>query len=147
MADSDDPYDLHRFVEAQASKTNIQQVKEELRAGRKQSHWMWYVFPQVAGLGSSRTSQRYAIKSRQEADAYLAHDLLGPRLRECTEIVNSIDGRSATDIFGYPDVLKFRSSMTLFEAVADNPSPFRTALETYYDESDKCDHTLEFISE
>jgi len=147
MTDSDDPYNLYRFVEAQESKINIEQIKEELRAGRKQGHWMWYVFPQVSGLGSSRMSKRYAIKSRQEAEAYLAHELLGPRLRECTEIVNSIDRRSATEIFGHPDVLKFRSSMTLFQAVAEDQSPFRTALETYYNKSEKCEHTLEIISE
>ena len=145
MTDSNDPYNLQRFVEAQ--KSDIERVKEELRAGKKQTHWMWYVFPQVAGLGKSRRSKRYAIKSRDEAEAYLSHDILGPRLRECTEIVNNTEGKSAYDIFGSPDYMKFRSSMTLFDAVTDEPSPFRTALEKYYDKSDLCEHTIEFISQ
>lgn len=144
MTDSDDPYDLERFVEAQ--NPVIDQVKKELRSGRKRSHWMWFVFPQVAGLGKSRKARRYAVSSRQEAEAYLAHPVLGPRLRECTEIVNGVDGRSANQIFGSPDDLKFRSSMTLFEAVADEPSPFSTALELYYD-GERDQKTLEFLSE
>jgi len=131
MPGSRGPYDLRRFVEAQESV--IADVKAELRAGRKRTHWMWYVFPQMEGLGTSRKSKKYGISSRAEAEAYLAHEILGPRLRECTAIVNGIDGRSATDIFGSPDDLKFRSSMTLFEAVANDPAPFRTALERYYD--------------
>lgn len=143
MNDPDDPYNLQRFVEAQ--KSEIEQIKEELRAGEKQTHWMWYVFPQVAGLGKSSTSKRYAIKSREEAIAYLAHEILGPRLRECTEIVNAVDDRSAYEIFGSPDNKKFRSSMTLFDTVADNPEPFRTALEKYYEEPDE--YTIEFLSE
>lgn len=135
MAHSDDPHDLRRFVEAQDSV--IEEVKEELRSGRKRTHWMWYVFPQMEGLGRSRMARRYAIASREEAEAYLAHSILGPRLRECTELVNAVEGRSANEIFGSPDDLKFRSSMTLFDAVADDPTPFRTALERYYDgESD-----------
>lgn len=143
MNDPDDPYNLQRFVEAQ--KSEIEQIKEELRAGEKQTHWMWYVFPQVAGLGKSSTSKRYAIKSREEAIAYLAHEILGPRLRECTEIVNAVDDRSAYEIFGSPDNKKFRSSMTLFDTVADDPKPFRTALEKYYEEPDE--YTIEFLSE
>ena len=143
MNDLDDPYNLQRFVEAQ--KSEIEQIKEELRAGEKQTHWMWYVFPQVAGLGKSSPSKRYAIKSREEALAYLAHEILGPRLRECTEIVNAVDDRSAYEIFGSPDNKKFRSSMTLFDTVADDPEPFRTALEKYYEEPDE--HTIEFLSE
>jgi uncharacterized protein (DUF1810 family) len=131
MAESDDPHDLQRFVEAQDPV--IETVKEELRSGQKRSHWMWYVFPQMEGLGRSRMSRRYAISSRDEAEAYLTHPTLGPRLRECTEIVNGVDGRSANEIFGSPDDLKFRSSMTLFETVADDPEPFRTALDRYYD--------------
>ena len=131
MTGSDDPYDLRRFVEAQDSV--IEEVKEELRAGQKRTHWMWYVFPQMEGLGRSQMAQRYAIVSREEAEAYLAHSILGPRLHECTELVNAVEGRSANDIFGSPDDLKFRSSMTLFDAVADDPTPFRTALKRYYD--------------
>ena len=135
MTGSSDPYGLQRFVEAQDPV--IDEVKKELRSGRKRTHWMWFVFPQLEGLGSSQTSQRYAISSRAEAEAYLDHSILGSRLRECTEIVNGVEGRSANDIFGSPDDLKFRSSMTLFEAVATDPAPFGTALDLYYEgESD-----------
>ncbi|AXG08502.1 DUF1810 domain-containing protein [Haloplanus rubicundus] len=131
MTDSSNPYDLQRFVEAQDPV--IKDVKKELRSGRKRTHWMWFVFPQMEGLGRSRKAQRYAISSRDEAQAYLAHPILGPRLRECTELVNAIEGRSANEIFGSPDDLKFRSSMTLFDTVADESTPFRIALEQYYD--------------
>ena len=131
MSGSSDPFDLQRFVEAQ--EPVIDDVKQELRSGRKRSHWMWYIFPQIVGLGHSEMSRRYAIASREEAGAYLSHPVLGPRLRECTDLVNSLDGRSANDVFGSPDDLKFRSSMTLFEAVANDPEPFETALEKYYD--------------
>ena len=129
-----DPHDLERFVEAQAGV--IESAKQELRSGRKRGHWMWFVFPQVEGLGSSRTSRRYAIGSRDEAAAYLSHPTLGPRLRECTAIVNGLEDRTAHEVFGSPDDLKFRSSMTLFDAVADGSDPFETALERYYDEPD-----------
>jgi len=122
MPTPDDPHDLHRFVDAQESV--IDQVKEELRNGQKETHWMWFVFPQAEGLGSSTTAQKYAISSRTEAEAYLTHPVLGSRLRECTELVLSIEGRTATQIFGSPDDLKFRSSMTLFDAVADEPPRF-----------------------
>lgn len=132
MTRPNDPHDLQRFVEAQ--EPVIEDVKEELRSGRKRTHWMWYVFPQMEGLGRSQTAQRYAISSREEAEAYLAHPVLGPRLRECTELVNAVEGCSANEIFGSPDDLKFRSSMTLFDTVADDPSPFRAALERYYDD-------------
>lgn len=131
MTDAEDPHNLQRFVEAQDPV--IETVKKELRTGRKRSHWMWFVFPQVAGLGRSRKARRYAISSREETEAYLAHPILGPRLRECTELVNAIEGRSANDVFGSPDDEKFRSSMTLFDAVSDGPTPFETALERYYD--------------
>ncbi|WP_338737641.1 DUF1810 domain-containing protein [Haloplanus salilacus] len=139
-----DPHDLQRFVAAQDPV--IEQVKSELRSGRKRTHWMWFVFPQVAGLGSSEMARRYAISSRAEAEAYLSHPVLGPRLTECTGIVNGIDGRSATEIFGSPDDLKFRSSMTLFDAVADDPTPFGTALERYYG-GDPDEQTLQFLSD
>ncbi|WP_018257592.1 DUF1810 domain-containing protein [Halomicrobium katesii] len=139
-----DPHDLQRFVEAQESV--IGTVKRELRSGRKRSHWMWFVFPQVAGLGRSEMAQRFAIASRAEADAYLRHPALGPRLRECTAIVNGLDGRSANDIFGSPDDLKFRSSMTLFETVADDPTPFATALVRYYD-GDRDQKTLDLLDD
>lgn len=144
MTGSEDPHNLQQFVNAQESV--IDQVKKELRAGRKRSHWMWFVFPQVEGLGSSQMAQRYAISSREEAEAYLSHPILGPRLRECTELVNDIDGKSANDIFGSPDDLKFRSSMTLFEAVADEPAPYRTALDKFYD-GETNQQTLHFLAD
>ena len=143
MTDSNNPHNLKRFVKAQ--KGEIDQVKQELQVGNKQTHWMWYVFPQIIGLGNSSKSERYAIKSREEAEAYLAHDILGPRLQECTTIVNEIEGKSAYEIFGSPDHKKFCSSMTLFDAVTEPPSPFNTALEKYYDTSDE--YTLQFLSE
>jgi uncharacterized protein (DUF1810 family) len=124
-----DPFDLNRFVQAQESVYS--RVVSELSAGRKQSHWMWFVFPQVAGLGLSATSQRYAIASRKEASAYLDHALLGPRLIECTRLVLAVRERSIRAILGSPDDAKFRSSMTLFEAVSDNPI-FGEALEKYF---------------
>ena len=144
MTGSGDSCDLQRFVEAQDPV--IEDVKKELRSGRKRTHWMWFVFPQIEGLGRSRRAQRYAISSRDEAKAYLAHPILGQRLRECTELVNAVEGRSANEIFGSPDDLKFRSSMTLFDTVADDPTPFRTALERYYDgEPDR--KTLELLED
>ena len=105
----------------------------ELRAGRKQSHWMWFVFPQISGLGSSPMSQHYALNSLKEARAYLDHPLLGARLRDCTAAVLALEGRSAHDIFGTPDDLKFRSSMTLFREAAEDPKPFQAALDRYFD--------------
>jgi len=111
-----DPYDLTRYVAAQ--QPVFARVCAELAAGRKQTHWMWFVFPQLRGLGSSPMAERYGIGSLEEARAYLAHPLLGERLRHCTQLVNGVDGRSAEEIFGYPDYLKFRSCMTLFAAAA-----------------------------
>ncbi len=108
----DDPFHLQRFVEAQ--QTIYGQAQSELAAGEKRSHWMWFIFPQIAGLGSSPTAQRFAITGLAEAKAYLAHPLLGPRLRECTTLVNAASGRSLAAIFGYPDDLKFHSCITLF---------------------------------
>lgn len=113
-----DPYDLERFVAAQ--NPVIDRVQAELAAGQKRTHWMWFVFPQIRGLGSSPMARRYAISSLAEAAAYLRHPVLGPRLRECTRLVMQVEGRSAAEIFGYPDGLKFRSSMTLFAQVADD---------------------------
>ena len=112
----DDRYDLTRFVEAQ--EPVFDRVLAELAAGRKQSHWMWFVFPQLRGLGSSPTARHYAITSLEEARAYLAHEVLGERLRGCARLVNRIEGRTIEEIFGYPDHLKFRSCMTLFERAA-----------------------------
>jgi uncharacterized protein (DUF1810 family) len=126
----DDPYNLQRFVAAQAPV--YEQVRAELRAGRKQSHWMWFVFPQIAGLGRSETARRFAISSREEAEAYLQHPMLGTRLRECTRLVNGIDGRSIGEIFGSPDDLKFHSSMTLFARVAADNKVFNAALRKYF---------------
>jgi len=125
-----DPYDLTRYVAAQ--QPVFARVCAELAAGRKQTHWMWFVFPQLRGLGSSPMAERYGIGSLEEARAYLAHPLLGERLRHCTQLVNGVDGRSAEEIFGYPDYLKFRSCMTLFDNVAPDPSLFRAALVKYF---------------
>ncbi len=108
----DDPFHLQRFITAQQTVYN--QARSELAAGEKRTHWMWFIFPQIAGLGSSPTAQRYAVTGLAEAKAYLAHPLLGPRLRECTTLVNAAHGRSLASIFGYPDDLKFHSSITLF---------------------------------
>jgi uncharacterized protein (DUF1810 family) len=127
--------DLERFVTAQQGVHET--ALAELRAGRKRSHWMWFVFPQIAGLGSSATAQHYAISSLDEARAYLAHPVLGPRLREAAAAVLGVTGRTAADIFGYPDDLKLRSSMTLFARAADEPSSvFAQVLERYYDGPD-----------
>jgi uncharacterized protein (DUF1810 family) len=126
-----DRFDLDRFVAAQDPVFN--RVCVELTAGDKQSHWMWFIFPQLRGLGSSATAQRFGLGSLAEARAYLAHPLLGERLRRCTELVNRIDGRSAQEIFGYPDNLKFRSSMTLFALAAEDGSKlFGEALAKYF---------------
>jgi uncharacterized protein (DUF1810 family) len=112
-----DPFNLQRFIDAQQAV--FSRVCAELAAGRKESHWMWFVFPQLAGLGSSSTARHYAIGSLEEACAYLAHPILGPRLRQCTGLVNRIEGRPIEKIFGYPDYLKFRSCMTLFARAGD----------------------------
>ncbi len=127
---AEDPFDLRRFVEAQAD--SYARALQELRSGRKRSHWMWFVFPQFDGLGSSATTRRYAIRSVAEARAYLRHPVLGARIAECTAIVNGIDGRTAREVFGAPDDLKFRSSMTLFELVSVPDSVFASALEKYF---------------
>ncbi|HJS91628.1 MAG TPA: DUF1810 domain-containing protein [Steroidobacteraceae bacterium] len=121
---------LERFVEAQDPV--IERVLLELRAGRKTSHWMWFVFPQIQGLGHSPMAQRFAIGSRAEAEAYLAHPVLGPRLRECARLVNEVEGRTIEEIFGYPDYLKFRSSMTLFAHAGTDPRVFVEALRKYF---------------
>jgi uncharacterized protein (DUF1810 family) len=125
-----DPYNLARFVEAQSG--TYETALAELRAGQKRSHWMWFIFPQIAGLGSSPMAQHYAISSIEEAQAYLAHPVLGSRLKACTEAVNGQDGRSAHEIFGSPDDMKFRSSMTLFGEADPAEPAFRTALDRYF---------------
>jgi len=124
-------YDLERFVEAQADC--YEQVTRELRVGRKSSHWMWFIFPQIAGLGHSETAGRYAISSLAEAAAYLRHPVLGPRLRECAQLVVEVKGRSIDQILGYPDNLKFRSSMTLFAKAGPDEEVFRNVLQKYFD--------------
>jgi uncharacterized protein (DUF1810 family) len=132
MTDGDvsDRYGLQRFVDAQAAV--FEQVCSELRAGRKRSHWMWFIFPQIKGLGSSPMAMRFAISSLAEARAYLDHAVLGPRLRECCEIVVGVAGRSVDEIFGYPDDLKFHSSITLFAKAAVENRVFLDALEKYF---------------
>ena len=125
-----DPYDLKRFVDAQARVYD--DVLAELRAGRKRSHWIWFIFPQIAGLGRSPTAARYAISSLAEARAYLGHHVLGSRLRECARLVNAIDGKSIDDVFGWPDNLKVRSSMTLFSRATDDNDEFVALLDKFY---------------
>lgn len=125
-----DTYDLVRFLDAQAD--SYARALGELCAGQKRSHWMWFLFPQFDGLGTSATTRRYAIKTLAEAREYLRHPVLGPRLAECTRVVNQLDGRSAQQIFGHPDEMKFCSSMTLFELASGPDSPFATALDKYF---------------
>jgi uncharacterized protein (DUF1810 family) len=126
-----DFFNLQRFVEAQDDEIDV--ARAELRRGRKCGHWMWFVFPQMKGLGSSETANYYAISCRAEAEACLSHPVLGPRLIDCTELVNLVERRSAVDIFGYPDWLKFRSSMTLFAMLNHGTTPFSKALDKYFD--------------
>ena len=125
-----DPFDLQRFVDAQADV--YEDVHDELHAGRKATHWMWFVFPQLRGLGHSPMAQRYGIASLDEARAYLAHPVLGERLRECTRLVLGVDGRNARAIFGSPDDFKFRSCMTLFGFAAPDEDVFAQALDRHF---------------
>ena len=125
-----DPFDLQRFVDAQHG--HYEQALAEIRAGVKQSHWMWFIFPQYAGLGSSATSRHFAIKSRAEAVAYVEHPILGPRLIECTKAALAVDATTAIEVFGYPDDLKLRSSATLFAAVSERGSVFERLLEKWF---------------
>ena len=125
-----DIYNLQRFVDAQDPE--IERARAELKKGSKSGHWMWFVFPQIQGLGRSETSRWYAISSRQEAEAYLKHPILGPRLRECTQLVNLVQGRSAREIFGSTDELKFHSSLTLFASVTSDNAVFNEALQKYF---------------
>ena len=125
-----DAFQLRRFLDAQ--EPVFADVVAELRAGRKSSHWMWFIFPQIEGLGHSSTARYFAIHSLDEAKAYLAHPILGPRLRECARLVNSIEGRTVIEIFGYPDDLKFCSSMTLFARATDDNAEFVEAIHKYF---------------
>jgi uncharacterized protein (DUF1810 family) len=125
-----DPHNLQRFVDAQ--RDVYERVEMELRAGRKETHWMWFIFPQIAGLGHSSMAQKFALASLAEAKAYLDHPLLGPRLRKCTNLVTSVDGRSIEEILGYPDNLKFHSSMTLFAHATSDNQVFVDALRKYF---------------
>ena len=127
---SGDIYNLQRFVDAQAPV--FDRVLAELHAGRKRSHWMWFIFPQVTGLGSSGMARTFAISGRAEAAAYLQHEVLGPRLRQCTDLVNRISGSTIDPIFGYPDDLKFHSCVTLFAQVAPSEAIFQAALDKYF---------------
>jgi uncharacterized protein (DUF1810 family) len=127
---ADDPFDLERFLWAQES--TLEAVRRELGRGRKTSHWMWFIFPQVAGLGRSATAQRYAIRSAAEARAYLAHPLLGERLRECCELLLTHRGQEPESILGHVDAIKLRSSMTLFDSVSKEPV-FGCVLAAFYD--------------
>ena len=126
----DDRFELQRFVDAQ--QPIYETVLSELRAGRKRSHWMWFIFPQISGLGHSSTAQTFAVSSLAEAAAYLAHPILGPRLRECAGLVTGIKGRSVDEIFDGPDDLKFHSSMTLFARAAPRERIFAACLEKYF---------------
>ena len=125
-----DRHDLQRFVDAQSEM--FDEVRSELRAGRKTGHWIWFIFPQFNGLGHSATARQFAISSREEAAAYAAHPILGPRLRECISLVNAIAGRGIRHILGTPDDLKFRSSMTLFAQVCPGDPIFTDAIGKYY---------------
>jgi uncharacterized protein (DUF1810 family) len=129
----DDAFDLDRFETAQQEGGTYAAAVSELHAGRKLSHWMWFVFPQIGGLGQSATSRRYAIASLAEARAYLEHPVLGPRLRECAGILAGLSGRSALEIFGVIDAMKLRSSMTLFARAAPEERLFQQVLDAYFD--------------
>lgn len=130
MESADDPFDLKRFVRAQAPV--YRSVVDELRGGHKSGHWIWFIFPQLRGLGSSPLAARFGISSLDEARAYLQHDLLGPRLHECTQLVNQVQGRSIREIFGPPDDLKLCSSMTLFARATDDNQDFVALLAKFY---------------
>lgn len=142
MAEQDDLYDLNRFVKAQAS--DYARALAEIRQGKKRSHWMWYIFPQFAGLGFSATSQHYAIKSLAEAEAYLQHPILGARLVECAKAMLQVNGRSAYEILGSPDDMKLRSCATLFAQVSPAGSVFHQLLDQYF-QGELDARTLELI--
>jgi uncharacterized protein (DUF1810 family) len=142
MTASEDIYDLNRFVQAQEG--DYQRALAEIRSGRKRTHWMWYIFPQIDGLAFSSASRYDAIKSIDEARAYLAHPILGPRLLECAEAALQVEGRSATEIFGSPDDLKLRSSATLFASASLPGSVFERLIDKFYD-GGRDDRTLRLL--
>jgi uncharacterized protein (DUF1810 family) len=142
LDETPDPYDLQRFVAAQSEVYSS--VCAELDSGRKVTHWMWFIFPQVRGLGQSPTSRRFAISSLEEARAYLEHPVLGPRLRDCTQRVQRLEGRTARQIFGSPDDLKFRSCLTLFAHASGHEPLFEAALRRYYG-GEYDDRTVELV--
>jgi uncharacterized protein (DUF1810 family) len=144
MTAADDPHDLARFVEAQAG--DYETALAEIRAGRKRSHWMWYIFPQIDGLGFSSMARRYAIRSLDEARAYLDHPVIGPRLVEITEAALAVEGRSAHEIFGSPDDMKLRSCATLFARAASEGSVFSRLLDKFFDGKPDV-RTLELLGE
>ncbi len=143
MTNSTDPHNLSRFVRAQ--KDDYAQALSELRSGRKRTHWIWYIFPQIDGLAFSATSKRYAIKSAEEARAYLDHPVLGPRLLECAGALLRIEGGSATEILGSPDDMKLNSCATLFASVLPTGSVFDRLLEKYY-RGERDSKTLQLLS-
>ncbi|MGO6996804.1 DUF1810 domain-containing protein [Rhizobium leguminosarum] len=136
-------YKLHRFIDAQNGV--YEQALLELKAGCKTSHWMWFIFPQVAGLGTSAMAEKYAIRSAEEAAAYLADPILSSRLLRCVEAILSVNGRSAHEILGSPDDVKLRSSMTLFAAISDHGSPFHQVIEHFY-QGKFDDRTMKILS-
>ncbi len=142
--DRDDPFGLSRFTSAQGG--GYDRVLAELRSGQKRTHWMWYIFPQIDGLAHSTTSKHYAIKSIEEARQYLNHPVLGSRLLECAEAVLAVDGRSVSEIFGYPDDLKLKSSMTLFVCASDSGSIFVRVLDKYF-HGERDPSTLQLLEE
>lgn len=144
VAESDDRFVLNRFVQAQEEV--YPQALSEIKLGRKRSHWMWFIFPQIDGLGYSSTANFYAIKGKDEAKAYLDHPLLGKRLRECAEGLLKIEGKSAAEIFGYPDDVKLRSSMTLFASVSPADSVFSRVLAQYF-QGEPDPKTLELLQQ
>ncbi|MDP6546928.1 MAG: DUF1810 domain-containing protein [Phycisphaerae bacterium] len=142
IIDSGDPFNLNRFTKAQESVYD--RAMAELAGGQKRSHWMWFIFPQIEGLGHSSISRQYAIKSIEEAREYLKHPLLGARLSDCAEAVLGIDGRSASEVFGFPDDLKLRSSMTLFATISERGSAFALVLDKFFN-GDQDERTLQLL--
>ena len=142
MTGPPDPHDLQRFVDAQDDLRTYDTALAELRAGRKRSHWMWFVLPQLAGLGMSRTAEHFGIHGVAEARAYLAHPVLGPRLRECARALADLDSHDPVAVLGPVDALKLRSSMTLFAHVAPDEPVFREVLDRYYDGADPATESL-----